>query len=245
MSTDFKIYGDSAKAISKIAQRDAVVALYQGRIAASEVVSAYPGVSRQRAVALANTLPKGLLEDNDRMQLTRAVNELVGVGGYGAYTTWELQQAIHDTSKPDKPMKPKMATAMYGVPGSTLRKKRQALVQIVGSTPEAKKVAQACRTILKGTSGPKPYLELDEEEVFLGIADQIAADGLPGRDLKRLGSEGRALCKKLAEGEPDAKKRRRLLSAKCDWCWATRLLKNHDNSVVATGGTDPNPNPKP
>jgi hypothetical protein len=86
MSTDFKIYGDSAKAISKIAQRDAVVALYQGRIAASEVVSAYPGVSRQRAVALANTLPKGLLEDNDRMQLTRAVNELVGVGGYGVRT---------------------------------------------------------------------------------------------------------------------------------------------------------------
>ena len=239
MATNFQVLGDTDKTIKTLAQRDAIVALYQGHITASQVVSTYPGASRQRSVELSHRLPKGLLENADHMQLTRAVNKLLKIGcKYGTYTSWELQEAIIQVET--KKMKPGQASFMFGVPPTTLLKKRKALTKMAGVSPEPKQAAnmKAVKTIKKKSPGPRPYLLLDEEEILLGVADQVAAEGLPGRDFKRLGSEGRSLCRKLApEGEPNEKTRKRLLSAKCDWRWATRLLNNHENTVVAAGGT--------
>ena len=50
-------------------------------------------------------------------------------------------------------------------------------------------------------------LGLDEEEIFLGVSDQIAAEGNPGHDASRVAAEGKALCNKLAEGEPNEARR--------------------------------------
>jgi hypothetical protein len=83
----------------------------------------------------------------------------------------------------------------------------------------------------------KPYLEDDEAEIFLAKADALAADGLPGHDDKRLMEAGRELMVKLATGEADEKKRKRLLSAECSRRWLKRLRNDKRNNVVAAQGT--------
>jgi len=171
---------------ASLLRRDAVIDLYDGRISAAMVASTYKGVSRRHAVDLSSRLPKGLIDDDRRMQLTRAGNEIVGVRSNGTYTQWELQEAIAKVAT--KEMKPKQAFETYGVPTSTLRRKRQGLVQMVGPDTPNIQVTKAARTIKKGSPGPKPYLGLDEEEIFLGVSDQIAAEGNPGHDASRLAS---------------------------------------------------------
>ena len=90
-------------------RRDAVIDLYDGRISAAMVASTYKGVSRRHAVDLSSRLPKGLIDDDRRMQLTRAANEIVGVRSNGTYTQWELQEAIAKVAT--KEMKPKQLEA--------------------------------------------------------------------------------------------------------------------------------------
>jgi hypothetical protein len=82
----------------------------------------------------------------------------------------------------------------------------------------------------------KPLFEPDEEEMLLAKADQEVADGLPGKTQSKLGATSRNLCRKLAEGEPDPKKRERLLAARCSKSFVKRLLANPVN-VVAEQGT--------
>ena len=62
-------------------------------------------------------------------------------------------------------------------------------------------------------------------------------DGLPGKDRKRLGAAGRRACSKLAKGEPDAKKRARLLEATCGRSWVERLTRKQNGNAVADEGT--------
>ena len=226
-----------SEGIRKLRMRDAVVSVYLEQTRPCDIESKYPGVSRRTITEIAAKIDAGLVENERQMQVTRAANDAVKIDAHGLYTEWELQQAV-EAVQSDR-LKPWQATAAYGVPPSTLRKKRKALVQIAGEngTPSANAVAKAARTVSKGKKGPKPYLEGDEEEVFLAVADQIAAEGLPGRDRSRLSKEGKKLCMKLAEGEPDERKRKRLQEAECGWNWVKRLLDNKDNSVVAAGGT--------
>lgn len=70
----------------------------------------------------------------------------------------------------------------------------------------------------------------------MALADQLVADGGHGRDAQRLGACGRGLCRKLAEAEPNERKRQRLLEAECGKNWVNRVLHDRTN-VVAAGGT--------
>ena len=54
---------------------------------------------------------------------------------------------------------------------------RKALTQMVGVSPEPKQAAKAVKTIKKKSPGPRQYLLLDDEEILLGVADQVAAEG--------------------------------------------------------------------
>ena len=111
----------SGRSLYRIRLRDAIVALYQNKISGIAVPGKYPGVSRQRATILANSLAKGLDEDEDHMQLTRAANKAAGLEDLRqAYTDFELQEALRVTNS--KEMKPWEAQLKYGVPTSTQRR---------------------------------------------------------------------------------------------------------------------------
>lgn len=77
-------------------------------------------------------------------------------------------------------------------------------------------------------------LEVDEAELLLARSDQLVGAGMKGNDRKALGAEGRALCRKLAEGASPGPERDRFLNAKCGRNFQRRLLKDISNTVAQT-----------
>ena len=94
--------------------RDAIIAVYVDTVEPREIPKRFGGVSRRHATELASKLPDGLVDDDKRMQLTRAVNELARVEPRAPYTDWELQAAMLAYSTKGK--KAGRCTAEYGVP---------------------------------------------------------------------------------------------------------------------------------
>lgn len=56
---------------------------------------------------------------------------------------------------------------------------------------------------------------------------------MPGVDRKKLALKGRQMCRKIAEGEADGKKRQRLLGAVCGPKWVNRVLQSKATDSVA------------
>ena len=132
--------------------RDAIIAVYQKQVEPREIPKRFGGVSRQHVTELAAKLPPGLMDDDKRLQVTRMANRLAGVVRKACYTDWELQAALLAYST--KGMKPGKCTAEYGVPGSTLRAKRQKVDAVCGSTPSAYKAKKVVQTVFKQLPGP-------------------------------------------------------------------------------------------
>lgn len=132
--------------------RDAVVAMYLGKCGPDTVAREYPRVSRRRATELRDAMPQGLLENEQRMQVTRAANRLARHEARGAYTEWELQQAVAFFTS-GKKTKSKCLEE-YGVAPSTLKKKRKQLEAHVGKTPDISKAKRAAKVVKRESPGP-------------------------------------------------------------------------------------------
>lgn len=132
--------------------RDAVVALYLGRVGPDTVAREYPRVSRRRATELRDAMPKGLIENAQRLQVTRAANELARVEARGVYTEWELQQAVAFFASGKKTKSECLAE--YGVARSTLKRKRKKMESLMGKTPDLQKAKRAARVVKRESPGP-------------------------------------------------------------------------------------------
>ena len=64
----------------------------------------------------------------------------------------------------------------------------------------------------------------------------MVADGGNGRCVGKLGAAARQLLRKIAEGEPDEKKREKMQQARCSATFVKRMLRNEEN-IVAGGGS--------
>ena len=73
---------------------------------------------------------------------------------------------------------------------------------------------------------------MTEADLFLAKADLTAQSGSGGKDLKRLADAGRELMRDLAAAEPDTKRQRSYLEAKCSSKWVRSLL-NDQKGVIA------------
>ena len=111
--------------IRAVATREAVTGLYNGTLQPADIAHRFPHISRRRATELSSKLPKNLVDNENTLELTRAVNMVVGLPNRCAYTTWELQQATAKYTA--KKLTAKECTEKYGVGGSTLRAKRKGL----------------------------------------------------------------------------------------------------------------------
>ncbi len=137
--------------LKALATREAILGLYTGSIQPCDIPSRYPHISRRRATELATKLPQHLVDSATSLQLTRAVNSILGIETRGTYTTWELQQATAKYAA--KNMSAAECTATYGVGGSTLRQKRKELKLPAGRT--AISVAnRAAKRLKLGKPGP-------------------------------------------------------------------------------------------
>ena len=103
--------------LSRVKSRGYVVDSYMKKIAASKIGSKYPGVSRRTATERAAQLPIKLIQKNQQMQVTRAENGAVGIGGNAVYTQWELQAACAKVI--NKEMKPVEATFLLDMASSS------------------------------------------------------------------------------------------------------------------------------
>ena len=99
--------------------RDAVLAVYSGKIDASSVHRKHNGVSKRHVTRLVHQIPKNTKDTDQRLTLTRTVNDLVKLSKNAVYTTWELREAI--VSVLTKAMKPGRAAAEFGPHPRTLR----------------------------------------------------------------------------------------------------------------------------
>ena len=132
--------------------RDAIVAVYKGEVEPRDIPKRFGGVSRQHATELAARVPEGLIDDDERRQVTRVANGLAEYEMRSCYTNWELQEAVYQYKMKKK--KPSVCVAEYGVAESTLRKKRQEIDAAAGQTPSAKKMKKIVSTLTKEPPGP-------------------------------------------------------------------------------------------
>ena len=82
-----------------------------------------------------------------QLQVLRAANDAVGVKTRGAFTTWELQQAVAEYAA--KRCDVNQISAKYGVKPSTLRKKRKEVDRLVEGTPSPLQAKSAAATLKK------------------------------------------------------------------------------------------------
>lgn len=206
---------------SKEDLRDAVTALYQGKVRPSDVPAKYNGVSRQRAQELASQLPSGLKYTEDDLSLLRAATKVSGAEGRRRlYSDEEMRSALRAVQS--KEMTQRQASETFRPKIGTLQKYGRELRQALqgrGMTVEA-----ALCSLTFDKPGPRPLLTTDESDLLVAKAD-LAAEHGKGFSRRRLSSEGRRLCSALAEQEQDPGKRKRLLNAKCGPNWRQRALR--------------------
>ena len=127
---------------SRLDLRDAIVALYLGRVKLTEISKQLGGVSRRNVTRLVSQMPAGLVDDDQRMQVTREANKLAKHEMYQCYSDWELPSALLDYSTATKSLS--ACSAEYGVPSSTLRAKRKSLSRLIWSSGMLRILSAAC-----------------------------------------------------------------------------------------------------
>ena len=132
--------------------RDAIVALYLKRTSPATVAEDFSGVSRRRVTELCDTLPQGLIENAQRMQVSRAANKAARHVARSCYTEWELQEAVANFAS--RKMTAAQIQETYGVPRKTLQKKRKVLDASVGRSPDIKEAKLAARAVKVESPGP-------------------------------------------------------------------------------------------
>lgn len=132
--------------------REALLQLYQGTTKLTELHQKFPKVDRRSVTRLHGQLPKGLVDNVNKKELSRAVSGLVGLPFRGLYTEWELQQAVGKYAACT--MTAEACTNTYGVGASTLRKKRLELEPAMGKKPNLTKAMAAVKALALETPGP-------------------------------------------------------------------------------------------
>ena len=89
-----EIGAQSSPSLRSVRLREALLQLYQGTTKLTELHQKFPEVDRRSVTRLHGQLPKGLVDNVNKKELSRAVSGLVGLPFRGLYTEWELQQAV-------------------------------------------------------------------------------------------------------------------------------------------------------
>jgi hypothetical protein len=147
----------SGDAAQKLQLRDAIVGVYTGKVALCQVAEKFPRVGRRSVEERVKALPVGMEQNDKQLQVLCAANDAVGVKTRGAFTTWELQQAVAEYAA--KRCDVDKISATYGVKPSTLRKKRKEVDKLVEGTPsplEAKSAATTLKELYPGRCFVRP-----------------------------------------------------------------------------------------
>lgn len=246
-----KIYVDTSW--TTLDFRDAIIAVHRnGGKWDTSFTDRYNGVSKRHVMDKAKKLPKDVVDDEQRWALTRAANELANAKQCACFTKWELREALVKCMT--REMKQAEASAVYGPSLSCLQKWITIAYKTTFGSRDPKLVRDTVDSLDIKSVGRPAYLTEVESIMLVEQCDQAVLNGTPGSDRKHISSKAQELCRTLAEGEPDPKRRERYMNAKCGPSFVKKVLSDRTNAAKVTLPltltltltlNNPNPNPDP